>query len=47
MDRKELLTRSKGLDKWIRSNRHHEFYNGVCQYHKRLLGLLYNSKLSN
>lgn len=47
MNRQELLTRTKGINAWLRSNLHTESYKGVLAYQQRLLKLLYNSKVTN
>ena len=46
MSRQELMQRTKGLDQWLRHNLHSPNYNGVKQYHQRLLALMYQSKPS-
>lgn len=47
MNRQELLQRTCGLNRWMQTQRHHPFYKGVAAYQKRLLELLYQSKVTN
>lgn len=46
LTREELLTRTKGIQEWIRANRNAENFKGVAIYQLKLLKLLSKSKPS-